>query len=138
MNDRSLATPESGSDSEPEPSESRRAHSIRFSDSEWVSVEGAMIARGMNAAEFARHAALGIASGQYGEAQGSLPPLYANLIERIFRSTHILVRLRRDELIREGRGGKLDELVKTSRELQDSLIQSTRGAASTDAGTSRS
>ena len=138
MNDTTPDSPASTPDTDEKGGETRRSRSIRFSDSEWETIEKAAAQRGMNAAEFARHAALGIASGQYGEAQGSLPPLYANLIERIFRSTHILVSLRRDELIREGRGGELDELVKTSRELQDSLIQSTRGAASTDAGTSRS
>ena len=138
MNDTSPATPESGSESEQEPSETRRARSIRFSDSEWESVERAATERGMNAAEFARHAALSLASGQYGDAQGPLPPQYTNLIERIFRSTHILVSLKRDEMIREGRGDELDELIKTTRELRDSLIQATHKAASTDAGTSRS
>ena len=33
---------------------------------------------------------------------------------RIVRSTHILVTTKRDELIREGRGEELDELVKSS------------------------
>ena len=138
MNDTSPATPESGSDPEHKAGESRRARSIRFSDSEWETVEKAAAQRGMNAAEFARHAALSIASGQYADAQGPLPPQYSNLIERIFRSTHILVNLKRDEMIREGRGNDLDELVKTTRELQNSLIQATHRAASTDAGTSRS
>ena len=118
--------------------ETRRARSIRFSDSEWGTVEKAAAQRGMNAAEFARHAALSLASGGFAAEQGVLPPQYAELIERIFRSTHIQVSLKRDELIREGRGDELDELVKTTRELQDSLIQSTHREASTDAGTSRS
>ena len=76
----------------------------------------------MNAAEFARHAALGVASGQYGAEQGAFPPQFAELIERIFRSTHILVTLKRDELIRDGRGEELDELVKSAREFQESLL----------------
>ena len=138
MHDTSPATPESGSDPEHKAGESRRVRSIRFSDSEWETVENATAQRGMNAAEFARHAARGIASGQYADAQGPLPPQYANLIERLFRSTHILVNLKRDEMIREGRGDELDELVKTTRDLQHSLIQATHESDSTDAGTTRS
>ena len=58
--------------------------------------------RGMNAAEFARHAAWSVASGRYGAEQGAFPPQFAELIERIFRSTHILVTLRCCQL-NEGR-----------------------------------
>ena len=53
---------------------------------------------------FVRRAALGVASGRYGAEQGAFPPQFEELIERIFRSTHILVTLKRDELIREGGG----------------------------------
>ena len=67
MNDTSLATPESGSDSARASGKTRRAHAIRFSASEWVSVEGAMIARGMNDAEFVRHAPFSLASAQFGD-----------------------------------------------------------------------
>ena len=131
MNDTIPDTPESGPGSEagPEPgsqekgSESRRARSIRFSDPEWETVEKAAAGRGMNAAEFARHAALGLAGGRYGAEQGALPPQFSELIERIFRSTHILVTLKRDELIREERGEELDELVKSTRALQKSLLE---------------
>ena len=77
----------------------------------------------MNAAEFARHAALGVASGRFGAEQGVLPPQFAEMIERIFRSTHILVTLKRDELVREGRAEEIEELVKSTRELQESLLE---------------
>ena len=119
MNDTTSDTPESD-DKTVEPS---RARSIRFSDSEWETVERAAADRGMNAAEFARHAAMGVASGRYGVEQAALPPQFGEMIERIFRSTHILVTLKRDELVREGRGEELNELVKSTRELQDSLIR---------------
>ena len=123
MNDTTPDTPDSGPDIDEKVGESRRARSIRFSDPEWETVEMAATERGMNAAEFARHAALGVASGQYGAEQGALPPQFAELIERIFRSTHILVTLKRDELIRDGRGEELDELVKSTRSLQESLLE---------------
>ena len=81
----------------------------------------------MNAAEFARHAALGVASGRYGAEQGAFPQQYTEVIERIFRSTHILVTLKRDEMIREGRDEELDELVKSTRALQKALLEGTDG-----------
>ena len=94
----------------------------RFSDVEWETVEKAAAERGMNAAEFARHAALGVSSGTYGAELGPLPPQFAELVEQIFRSTHILVTLKHDELFREGRGEELDELVKSTQQLQKSLV----------------
>ena len=123
MNDTTSDAPESGPDPEEKGGESRRARSIRFSDSEWEAVEKAAAERGMNAAEIARHATLGVASGRYGDERGALAPQYAELIERIFRSTHILVTLKRDELIRSGRREELDELVKSTRMLQESVIE---------------
>ena len=121
MNETTSDTPESELESGEKAGESRRARSIRFSDSEWETVEYAASERGMNAAEFARHAALGVASGRYGAEQNTLPPQFNEMIERIFRSTHILVTLKRDELIREGRGEELDELIKSTRALQKLL-----------------
>ena len=123
MNDTTSDAPESGPDPEEKGGESRRARSIRFSDSEWEAVEKAAAERGMNAAEFARHATLGVASGRYGDERGALAPQYAELIERIFRSTHILVTLKRDELIRNGRREELDELIRSTRMLQESVIE---------------
>ena len=43
------------------------------------------------------------------------------LVERIFRYTYMLATHKRDELIREGRGGEMDKLVDVAKELQDSL-----------------
>ena len=123
MNDTTPDTPDSGPDNDEKVGESRRARSIRFSDPEWETVEMAAADRGMNAAEFARHAALSVASGRFGAEQGVLPPQFAELIERIFRSTHILVPLKRDELVREGRAEEIEELVKSTRELQESLLE---------------
>ena len=110
----------------------------RFSKSDWETVEIALGQRRVNSAKFARDAVLGITSDHYGDAHGPLPPQYTNLIERILRSTHILASAKRDDTICDGRGDEHDELVKTTRELQDSLPQATHGGASIDAGTSRS
>ena len=127
MNDTTPDTPDSGPDNDEKGGESRRARSIRFSDPEWETVEKAATERGMNTAEFARHAALGVARGRYGTEQGVLPPQFVELIERIFRSTHILVTLKRDELSPRrtrrgvGRTGQVNSLVTgiASRKLGD-------------------
>ena len=61
---------------------------------------------------------------------GKMAALDAEMVEtirRIFRSTHILVTLKRDELIGEGRGEELDELVKSTRALQKSLLEEAEG-----------
>ena len=78
----------------------------------------------MNAAEFVRHAALGVANGRYGTDRDALPPQYLGLIERIFRYTYFLATIKRDELIREERGAEIEKLVKVTRDLQDSLLGS--------------
>ena len=122
MNESSPGTPEPRSESEERGGEPRRARSIRFSDGVWESLEHAAVVRGTNGAEVVRHATLGVASGRYAADRGGLAPQYGDLIERIFRSTHILVTLKRDQFIREGRGEELEELVKSTRELQESLL----------------
>ncbi len=127
MNETTSESPESGHRPDEKGGESRRARSIRFSDSEWEAVEKAAAERGMNAAEFARHAALGVAGGRYGAGRGALPPQYADLIERIFRGTYILATLKRDELLREGRGEELEELIESTRKLQESLLDRSEG-----------
>ena len=123
MNDATSDAPESSPVAEEKGGESRRARSIRFSASEWEAVKKAAKKRGMNVAEFARHAAIGVATGRYGAGESTLPPQYADLVERIFRSTHILVTLKRDELVREGRAEELAELVRSTRELQNSVLE---------------
>ena len=44
------------------------------------------------------------------------------MVERILRSPHILVTLKRDELVREGRAEELAELAKSTHDLQESLL----------------
>ena len=40
---------------------------------------------------------------------------------RIYRSTHILATLKRDEMLREGRDGEMEKTIQAARELQASL-----------------
>ena len=79
MKDTSTGTPESGSDSRLRGGGSRRARSIRFSDSEWEIVEGTAAKSGMNTAEFVLHAALSVANGRYGTDHGALGAAHIGL-----------------------------------------------------------
>ena len=133
MNNTTSNPPDPAPESQEKGGESRRVRSIRFSDSEWQVVEKAATERGMNAAKFVRHAALGVANGRFGAEPVALPSQYADLIEHIFCGTHLLVTLKRDDLIREGRGKELDELVKSTRALQESILEP-RTADSVNAG----
>ena len=47
----------------------------------------------------------------------------ADLIQRIFRSTHILVTLKRDELLRDGTRRRTGRLVRATRMLQESVTE---------------
>ncbi len=123
MNETTNNATEAGPGSEEKGGASRRARSIRFSDSEWQTVEEAAAERDMNAAAFVRHAALGVAGGRYGARGDALPAHHAELIERIFRSTHILATLKRDEMVSQGRGEELDRLVEATREFQNSILE---------------
>ena len=100
----------------------RTPRSIRFSDSEWTTVEQASRERGMTAAEFVRHAAMSLSDSKFISGGIVFTPGHAALLERIFRTTHILATLKRDEMVREGRGNEMDTMVKAARELQTSLL----------------
>ena len=61
-----------------------RSRSTRFSGCEREAVERAAARRGMNAAEFTRHAALGIESGRCAADRSAFSSRYVDMIERIF------------------------------------------------------
>ena len=52
----------------------RTPRSIRFSDSEWATVEQAAKDRGMTAAELVRHAAMSLAEGRHATDTTTLAP----------------------------------------------------------------
>ena len=104
--------------------EPRMPRSIRFSDSEWATVEQAARERGITSAVLVRHAAMTLATGRNGADPAVLMPGHVALIERTFRSVYILSTLKRDEMVREGRGNEMDTLVKAARESQTSLLSS--------------
>ena len=99
----------------------RTSRSIRFSNSEWESIDDETNARGISAADFVRYAALGLAGGRFNEDSKPLPAELVTYIETIYRGVYILATLKRDEMLQEGRQEELDEVVKMARELQKSI-----------------
>ena len=97
--------------------EKRRPRSIRFHDAEWERIEACAEKHSLAAAEFVRFAALSaVEDGP--DATARLAPL----IEMTFRAAHIMVTKMRTDMLEEGRGDELDELVAGARALQDRLL----------------
>ena len=108
----------------------RSPRSIRFSDSEWACIEKAGKARGMNAAELVRHAAVNFATGNLIAGSQAFPPEIAAQIERIYRGVYLLSTLKRDEMLRAGQQDTLDKINAGAQESQSSLIQEVSGTTS--------
>lgn len=105
----------------------RTPRGIRFSDSEWKRVQTAAAERGIPAAEFIRDAALAAAGGNTGTDPAVLTPGHIALIERTYRCAHILATLKRDDMVRAGRGDVVDRLVIEVRKAQAAVLE-TSGA----------
>ena len=99
--------------------ERQTPRTIRFYDCDWERIETFALMRGMTATELIRATVLA-AIGEAPAATGSGCQL-APQIARMFRYTHILATAMRNEMLREGRGDELEELVRSARELQDKL-----------------
>jgi len=108
--------------------EKRSPRSIRFHDPEWERIEAFAETRGLAAAEFVRFAALAaIGEG----APGSGAPRRLNpLMERTFRYAYMMATKMRAEMLAEGRGEELEALIAAARELQDELLELSRGDGS--------
>ena len=119
MNENELAMTKAGANSAAKRTEPRAPRSIRFSDSEWSAIETEAAARGMTAAELARHAALSLATRQFPTNPATFPPEIAAQIERIYRGVYLLSTLKRDEIIREGRQEDLERISEAASESQD-------------------
>lgn len=102
---------------------SRTPRGIRFSDSEWKRVQTAAVARGIPAAEFIRDAALAAAGSDAGTGSAVLTPGHIALIERTYRCAHILATLKRDDMVRAGRGDVVDRLVVEARKAQAAVLE---------------
>ena len=123
----------SGRDSETKLAEPRTPRSIRFSYSEWAGIESEAKARGMSAAELARHAAVSLAAGKLTPNAEAFPPEIAAQIERIYRGVYLLSTLKRNEMVREGREEELEWIHKDAHASQDSIRGQAQWREETDA-----
>ena len=71
----------------------------------------------MPGAEYVRMAALDAAEGKIAGVSAEI----VDTIRRIYRSTYILSTLKRDEMLREGRGEEMENMVTDARESQSIL-----------------
>ena len=103
----------------------RASRTIRFSDREWEQVTEAAARHDIGSpAEFVRNAALTMAEDESLMKRGTLSPGLVQMIEHTFRGVLFLSTLRRDEMIREGRQGEVDDLIQEGREAQSELLSS--------------
>ena len=108
---------ETGTEDQERRADARRSKTIRFSDPEWELVERAAAGRGIPAAEYVRNAAMDAAKGKIAALDAEM----VETIRRIYRSTYIVATLKRDELLREGRGDEVERMVESARNSQASL-----------------
>ena len=102
----------------------RTQRSIRFSDPEWEVVEKAAAGRGIAPAEFVRTSAMNAASEKSSTDSVAITPEIVELIKRTHRCAYILSSLKRDEMIKEGRGREIDDMVDIARKAQAELLSS--------------
>ena len=103
-----------GSTEGPQHGHARGNRSIRFSDPEWEEVKKAAEKHDVPAGKLVRDTVLDLASGRTGAASGVLPPGHAALLEGVYRGVYILSTLKREEMLRQGRGQELDEVVQAA------------------------
>ncbi len=121
-NDRNLTEPEENP--RQNRNDRRTQRSIRFSDPEWEVVETAATGRGIAPAEFVRNASISAAADKSSKDFPSITPEIIELIKRTHRCAYILSPLKRDEMIREGRGREMDDMVDAARKAQAELLSS--------------
>ena len=118
MNRKDAKVAEPGPKSKEELSGPRTPRSVRFAESEWADIEKEAKARRMVPAEFVRHAAVSLATGNLAPTSEPFPANIAGQIERIFRGVYLLATLRRDEMIRGGQQEELERIANAAREAQ--------------------
>ena len=92
---------------------------IRFHDRDWERIETFAVMRGMSVTELIRATVLTALGEEPAptDSGGRLAPQ----IEQMFRYTHIIATALRSEMLKNGRGGELEELIRSARELQGEL-----------------
>ena len=93
---------------------------------EWEEVKKAAEKHDVPAGKLVRDTVLDLASGRTGAASGVLPPGHAALLEGVYRGVYILSTLKREEMLRQGRGQELDEVVQAARNAQAEALKQSR------------
>lgn len=105
------------------PSERRLPRSIRYSDSEWRSIEKVARGRGMSTAELVRHVSVGFAKGILSATpSGNLPtslPEITTQVERIYNGVYLLATLKRDEMLGNGQKELLEKIIEDARKSKE-------------------
>ncbi len=112
---------ETGATPDAKQTDTRTPRAIRFSDSEWDEVKTAAAEHKIPAAEFVRDAALDLARNKNVAESASMLAGTTALIERVYRGVYLLSTLKRDEMLHEGRGDELDEMIKLAWETQATI-----------------
>ena len=107
------------------PAGPRKSRTIRFSHSEWKQVETAAKQRAMAPAEFVRGAALSVSGTDPASDPVQLTPEIATLIQSTYRYAFIVATLKRNELLRDGRGHEVDEAIDLARNAQSKILSGT-------------
>ena len=94
----------------------RRAHSIRFLESEWERIEAFAQDRGLTPSEFVRFATLAVIED--GASLGRLAPL----IETTFRAAYMLMGKLNEDMLNAGEAKKLEALVADAEDVQAELL----------------
>ena len=92
---------------------------IRFFDRDWERIETFAVMRGMTVTELIRTTVLSALGEEPAlkDSGGRLAPQ----VEQMFRYTHILATALRNEMLKNGRGDELEELIRSARDLQSEL-----------------
>ena len=118
--------PETSGSRDPGQGGARRTRGIRFSDPEWEEIKKAAEERGVPAGKLVRDTVLDLARDRIGIASGALQPGHAALLEGVYRGVYILSTLKREEMLRQGRGQELDEIVQAARNAQAEALKPSR------------
>ena len=91
-------------------------HSIRFSGSEWLTIEKAAARHGIPVGELVRSGALAAAEERLDKPpEATLSSGHAALIESVYRMVYMMATLDRGRLLDAGRGKELEDLIAAAR-----------------------
>ena len=101
----------------------RKSHSIRFSDAEWLAIQVRAEEHDMTPGEYVRHAALSLGADAPAAIPAELSPALVRLIGQTFRAAYFASTVKHNEMLRDGRGEEIDDIIKQGRLAQAEIMQ---------------